>query len=103
MINRIDGIRFLSLLRNELIPNQLLGNRYHFIKWMPNGGLQFRINASQQKSIPAELLMLAYHIHRRNNRISSPIAINQQWICANGHSDWCFVEVINYLLENYDV
>ena len=102
-MENIEGVRFLSFLRNELSPNQLLGNKYHFIKWMPNGGLQFRINESQQKSIPAELLMLAYHINIRNNRISNPIVINQQWICSNGHSDWCFVEVINYLLENYNV
>jgi hypothetical protein len=98
----IAGLRFLSILHNELMPNQILGSNYIFLKWMPNGGLQFKINQSQKKSIPAEMLMIAYHIHIRNNRISSPVLINQQWIFANGHSDWCFVEVINYLLENYN-
>ncbi len=102
-MRNIVGVRFLSILHSELIPNQILGSNYIFIKWMPNGGLQFKINESQQKSIPAEMLMMAYHIHMRNNRISSPVLINQQWICANGHSDWCFVEVINYLLENYEI
>jgi hypothetical protein len=102
-MENIEGFRFLSILQNELVPNQILGSNYIFIKWMQNGGLQFRINESQQKSIPAEMLMLAFHIHRRNNRISNPILINQQWICSNGHSDWCFVEIINYLLENYTI
>jgi hypothetical protein len=102
-MENIEGFRFLSILQNELVPNQLLGSNYIFIKWMENGGLQFRINESQQKSIPAEMLMLAFHIYRRNNRISNPILINQQWICSNGHSDWCFVEIINYLLENYTI
>jgi hypothetical protein len=103
MIRNIQGLRFLSKLHDELIPNQFLGTKYIFIKWMPNGGLQFRINQSQQKSIPAEVLIIAYHIHTRNNRISSPVLTNQQWICANGYSDWCFVEVINYLLENHNI
>ena len=93
-MQNIEGYRFLTTLREELIPNQLLGNKYTFLK--------FRINESQRKSIPAEILMIAYHVHRRNNRITNPVLINQQWICANGHSDWCFVEVIIHLLENYN-
>jgi hypothetical protein len=100
-MQNIEGFRFLSILHNELTPNQILGSNYIFIKWMPNGGLQFRINESQQKSIPAEILMLAFHIYRRNSRISNPILIDQQWINANGYSDWCSIVVINYLLENY--
>lgn len=103
MIRNIQSLGFLSKLHDELIPNQILGTNYIFIKWMPNGGLQFRINQSQKKSIPAEVLMMAYHIHTRNNRISRPVLINQHWICANGYSDWCFVEVINYLLENHNI
>jgi hypothetical protein len=101
MIDNIQGIQFLLNLQNRLVPNQLLGDNYHFIKWMPNGGLQFRINANQQKSIPAEILILAHHIYRRNNRVTNPITINHQWLCSNGHTDWCFVEVLNFLLNNY--
>ncbi len=101
-MKKISGIQFLELLISQLVPGQLLGNKYHFIKWMPNGGLQFQINPTQQKSIPAEILILANHIYQRNNRVSNPIEINNQWLCANGHSDRCFVEVINYLLVNYD-
>jgi hypothetical protein len=96
----IPGYLFLIHLHNSLIPNQLIGN-YNFIKWLRNGNLQFRINANQTKSIPPELIMLAYHIHFRNTRIQQPVNINQQWLCANGHSDWCFVEVINFLLNDY--
>lgn len=97
----VPGYLFLTHLNNSLIPNQRIGN-YIFIKWLNNGNLQFRINANQTKSIPSELLMLGYHIHLRNARIQQPININQQWLCANGHSDWCFIEVINYLLNHYD-
>ena len=78
MMENIEGVRFLSFLRNELSPNHLLGYKYHFIKWMPTGGIQIRINESQQKAIHAVLLMLAYHINIRNNRLSNPIVINQQ-------------------------
>ena len=46
--------------------------------------------------------MIAYHIHIRNNRINNPIIINQNWLKANGYSEWCFIEVIEYLLNNYD-
>ena len=45
MINNIESLVFLNKLKNELIPNQLLGKKYRFIKWMPNNGLQFMINA----------------------------------------------------------
>jgi hypothetical protein len=103
MINNIKGVCFIANLHNQLTPNQSLGNNYLFVKWMQNGGLQFQINTTQQKSIPAEVLILAYHIHERNNRVSQPIVINNQWLCANGHTDWCFAEVINFLLNNYSI
>jgi hypothetical protein len=91
---------FLTILYNSLVPNQRIGN-YDFIKWLENGNLQFRINQNQKKSIPPELLMMAYHIHLRNSRIQEPVNINYQWLCANGYSDWCFSEVINFLLRQY--
>jgi hypothetical protein len=93
---------FILQLNNTLISNQPLGNNYQFIKWMPNGGLQFQINQNQRKTIPTEILMLAYHIDIRNNRINSPILINKKWLKSNGYSDWCFIEVISFLLENYN-
>lgn len=98
----IKGYLFYLNLCKSLTVNQNIGENYHFQKWMPNGGLQFRINDKQYKSIPAELLILAYHINLRNIRVQQPININHQWLCANGHSDWCFVAVINYLLNHYN-
>ncbi len=98
----IKGYLFYMKLFGVLTAEQNIGGNYHFEKWMPNGGLNFRINYNQNKSIPAELLILAYHIHLRNSRIQQPININQQWLCANGYSDWCFVEVIKYLLTHFD-
>ncbi len=99
----IKGYLFLLKLQKSLLPNQNIGGNYTFIKWMPNGGLQFRINKNQCKSIPAELLILAYHIHIRNNKIKHPISINYQWLYSNGYLDWCFVEVINHLLNNLSI
>lgn len=96
------GYSFLLQLHNSLIPNQLLGTKYRFIKWMKNGGLQIQINTKQRKAIPAEILMMAYHIHKRNEQIRSPVPLNQKWLKSNGHSDWCFNEVILWLLENHD-
>lgn len=98
----MDGYYFILKLHNSLIPNQLLGNNFRFVKWMRNGALQFEINTNQRKVIPTEILIIAYHIHIRNNRINTPIIINQNWLIANGHSEWCFIEVIVYLLNNFD-
>ena len=97
------GYRYLLHLRNSLTPNQQIGCKYHFVKWLRNGNLQFRINENQNKSIPAELIMLAYHIHVRNARIERPIIINIQWLRSNGHTDWCFINVLNCLLNNYSI
>ena len=97
----MKGHSFILELHNSLVPNQFLGNNFRFLKWMSNGGLQFQINTRQNKTIPAEILMIAYHINIRNNRINKPIIINQNWLKANGYSDWCFIEVIKYLLTNY--
>jgi hypothetical protein len=96
------GHSFLVKLQKSLFPNQLIGDNYHFDKWMPNGGLQFKINNTQRKTIPAEILMLAYHIHLRNNRVNTPTLLNQRWLRSNGHTEWCFIEVINWLLQNND-
>jgi hypothetical protein len=98
----MEGYLFIQKLQKSLTPNQLLGNNFRFVKWMQNGGLQIQINADQRKAIPAEILMVAYRIKIRNNRIRTPIIINQKWLIANGFSDWCFIEVIEYLLNNYD-
>ena len=95
------GYLFFLNLRKSLIPNQQIGD-YQFTNWLDNGNLQFRINESQAKSIPAELLMLAYHINLRNARVQQPTSIDIHWLNANGHSDWCFVEVINYLIIQYN-
>lgn len=97
----MEGYFFLLQLHNSLLPNQLLGNKFRFVKWMRNRGLQIQINTNQRKTIPAEILMIAYHIKIRNNRVNTPIIINQNWLLANGHSDWCFIEVIEYLLNNF--
>ncbi len=93
----IEGYQFIIDLQNTLIPNQPIG-KYTFIKWMSNGGLQFRINQSQKKSIPAELLALAYHIKNRNTKIKHKVILDQKWLATNGYTDWCFIEVINFIV-----
>ena len=97
----IPAYSFLLHLHNSLSPNQPIGNHYHFSKWMPNGSLQFRINNKQEKSIPAALLVMAYHIHVRNSRINRQILLDRNWLNSNGYTDWCFEEVINYLINHY--
>lgn len=96
----IKGYKFILYLHNVLIPNQQLG-KYSFIKWMPYGGLQFRINENQSKTIPAELIALAFQIKIRNLKIKNKVVLNQNWLRANGHTDLCFIEVITVLIGTY--
>lgn len=96
----IKGYEFILHLQTVLLPEQSIG-KYHFVKWMNNGGLQFRINKTQLKTIPAELLALSFFITLRNRKIKNKVIINKKWIIANGYSDWCFVEVINVLINNF--
>jgi hypothetical protein len=97
-----NGYLFLLELHNSITPNQNLGGEYQFIKWLSNGGLQFKINDKQKKSIPPEVIVIAYHIHKRNKKIKSKIIFNQVWLKSIGHSDWCFISVLNYLIKTYD-
>jgi hypothetical protein len=99
----IKGYFFLLQLHNSLYPNQRIGGKYIFVKWMGDGGLQFEINKRQRKSIPPEIIILAFHIHNRNKKTRKKININQEWLKANGYSDWCFIDVLQYLLKTYDI
>jgi len=99
----MEGYSFILQLHNSLIPNQLLGNNFRFVKWMRNGGLQFKISANQRKTIPVEILMLAYHIYSRNKRIKRKVLLNVNWLKANGYSDWCFIDVLKFLVKTYKI
>ena len=96
----MNGIEFYKTLKTGLQPNDYVGE-YKFVKWLKNGNLQFEINKKQKKSIPSELIMLAFHIRKRNKKIKNKVEINQKLIKITGHSDWCFLEVILFLLDNY--
>jgi hypothetical protein len=94
---------FLIRLHNSLSPNQNIGGDYFFTKWMKHGGLQFKINDNQKKTIPPEIIVMAYHIHKRNKKIKAKINIDQLWLKANGYSDWCFIKVLQYLVKTYEI
>jgi hypothetical protein len=72
----MNGIEFYNVLRAPLNTGDRVGNSrdYKFIKWMRNGGLQFRINAEQAKTIPAELIVMAYRARERG------VSIDVQWV-----------------------
>ncbi len=97
------GNLFLVKLHNSILPNQKIGDKYIFIKWMTHGGPQFQINNTQKKSIPPEIIIMAYHIHKRNKKIKTKININQDWLKANGYSDWCFIDVLQCLVNTYEI
>ena len=65
----MNGIDFYDFLKKNIQLNAQLGN-YTFKKWLKNGNLQFEINPNQKKSIPPELIMMAYHIKKRNDKIN---------------------------------
>jgi hypothetical protein len=98
-----NSYSFLIKLHNSLSPNQNLGGDYYFTKWMKYGELQFKINEKQKKSIPPEIIVLAYHIHKRNKKIKNKIKIDQSWLKANGYSDWCFIKVLQFLVNTYEI
>jgi hypothetical protein len=79
----INSYSFLMRLHNSLSPNQNLGGDYYFTKWLNNGNLQFIINNNQKKSIPPEIIMMAYHIHKRNKKIKTKIDTDQYWLKAH--------------------
>ena len=93
-------IEFYEFLKRELKKETYLG-KYKFVQWLKNGNLQFEINERQKKSIPPELIMLAYHIKKRNNKTKFEIKIDYVWLVNNGHTDWCFIDVINFLISTY--
>jgi hypothetical protein len=96
-----EGGFFHKRLYESITPNENIGGDFYFIKWMKNGGLQFKINDKQKKSIPPEIIIMAYHIHKRNKKIKSKIDINRDWLKVNGYSEWCFIEVLKYLVDAY--
>jgi hypothetical protein len=69
------GNLFLVKLHNSILPNQKIGDKYIFIKWMTHGGPQFQINNTQKKSIPPEIIIMAYHIHKRNKKIKTNTSV----------------------------
>jgi hypothetical protein len=97
------GYSFLIRLHNSLSPNQNTGGDYHFTKWMKHVELQFKINGNQKKSIPPEIIVMAYHIHKRNKKINTKINIVHSWLKANGYSNWCFIKVLKYLVKTYEI
>lgn len=96
----MNGIDFYDFLKKDIQPNAKLG-KYTFKKWLKNGNLQFEINSKQKKSIPPELIMIAYHLKKRNDKLKYEVSIDYRWLVTNGHTDWCFIEVINYLVNIY--
>jgi len=96
----MDGVKFYYFLKETLLRGQYLG-KYKFIKWLKNGNLQFEINEKQKKSIPPELIIMARHIKKRNDKNKYEVRIDYSWLVHNGHTDWCFVSVINHLVETY--
>lgn len=91
------GSDFYLKLKGILKSGDKIGTKsnYRFNKWMKNGGLQFAINSKQNKTIPSEIIIAAYHVKNRD------VEINQKWLEANGHTDWCFPEVLNFIIEKY--
>jgi hypothetical protein len=98
-----NGIDFYFHLRNSIPQDEALSEngRYKFVKWMKNGGLQFYISENQKKTIPPEILIVAYYAKGRKVGNLPPIRIDYDWVRQNGQDNYCFSEVINYLIEKY--
>ena len=100
----MNGIEFYFYLRFILNQGDTLciDGRYEFIRWLENGNLQVRINEDNSKSIPAEIIIAAAYARNRTVGNNPPIVINDNWIINNGQDNWCFDNVINYLLDTYN-
>lgn len=101
----MSGIDFYFHMRESILANQQLSEdgKYKFVRWMKNGGLQFSINETQKKTIPSEILIIAFYANGRRVGNHPPIRIDNDWIRQNGQDNYCFSEVINYLLSNYGI
>ena len=100
----MNGIEFYFYLRFILNQGDILSRdgRYEFIRWLENGNLQVRINENNSKSIPAEIIIAASYARNRTVGDNPTIIINNNWIINNGQDNWCFENVINYLLDMYN-
>jgi hypothetical protein len=99
----MNGIEFYNHLQKELKPNQSLGEKFTFKKWLIKKdntySLQFNIPNNNQKAIPCSIIIQAKNKYNKERKV----VITESWFKENNcNRGWCVPQVMNWLLKNYD-